>query len=296
MRHLSRMVVLFIAAVAVAAAAQAPAQKPSFEAASVKPNKSAAFTGTTIGAKGSTFSGVNVTPRMLLQYAYQPENGSPLLNDRIIGAPAWMDSDRFDVQAKLAEDARNIPQQQIRLMLQSLLEDRFQLKSRWETRELPVYNLTVTKGGPKLKLSDDQTPPDTTGKAVLTFDPSVSLARGAIRQIAMPSAGGILMTITGSATPVEALVNLLHGYAGRMVIDKTDLTGLFDIRLQFALEMRPQSPGGAATTNITPPLPSDPLGPTIFTALQEQLGLRLQSARGSVEVLVLDSVQKPSEN
>jgi uncharacterized protein (TIGR03435 family) len=114
--------------VALDAAQTPPAQKPSFEVASVKPNKSAVFAGTTIGARGDRFDGTNVTLSMLLQFAYQPQDGSPLMRDRIIGVPNWIDADHFDVQAKLEEDARSIPMERIRLMLQSLLEDRFQLK------------------------------------------------------------------------------------------------------------------------------------------------------------------------
>jgi uncharacterized protein (TIGR03435 family) len=112
----------------------------------------------------------------------------------------------------------------------------------------------------------------------------------------MPSGGGILMTITGSAIPLRTLINLLHGYAGRMVIDKTDLTQLFDIRLQFALETlsagATATTGGQAATSVA----SDASGPSLFTAIQEQLELRLESGKGPVEVLVIDHVERPSEN
>jgi len=235
---------------------------------------------------------------MLLQFAYRPDDGSPLLRDRIVGGPNWIDSDHFDVEAKLEADARSFQQEQVQVMLQSLLEERFQLKAHHETRELAVYNLTTAQGGHRMKLSEDQTPPDMTGKPVMTFDRSVPLARGATKQLAMPSPGGILLTITGNAIPVATLVNLLHAYAGRMVVDRTDLTGLFDIRLQFAFDTLSAGPAAAPPPagQISPPLASDPPGPSLFTAIQEQLGLKLESAKGPVEVLVIDSVQKPLEN
>jgi len=297
MRHLSSKIVLVVAAIAAAvtpvASQTPPVQKPSFEVASVKPNKSGVFTGTTIGARGSTFSGLNVTLRMLLQFAYQPEDGSPLLKDRVIGGPGWMDSDHFDVQAKLDQDARSIPREQIRLMLQSLLEDRFQLKVHWETRDLPVYVLTVAKGGPKLKQSEDQTPPTpvtTPPRPPQRPGEAPVLPRGVF---SVMTASGGAMALTGTATPFSNIVNFLQVRVGRRIFDKTDLKGLFDIRLQFADELS-APPAVVPTTGEPAPL-SEPSALSLAAALDE-LGLKLESAKAPLEVLVIDSVQKPSEN
>src|SRR5262249_44801107 len=190
--------------------------------------------------------------------------------------------------------------------IQSMIEDRFQLKVHKETRELPVYDLTVPRNGSKLKLSADQTPPP----PLVPVPPpqagpgprgdAAALARGFVPGTPRPrgSAGfGITngrFTFEGSAIPISMLVNSLQQRVDRPVIDKTGLTGLFDIKLEWV-------PGAEApplpfTQNPDAPPPPPVDGPSIFTAIQEQLGLRLESAKGPTEVVVIDSVQKPTEN
>jgi uncharacterized protein (TIGR03435 family) len=299
--------------------AQTPqGQKPSFEVASIKVNTSGP--GLVGFMPGDRFNATNVNLRMLLQYAYRPRG---LSNSQIIGGPAWIDTDRFDIQGKPEGDGRAVPQAEMALMVQSLLEDRFQMKSHFEKREMPVYNLVVVKEG-KLKLSDDQAPPapptgPPPGAAGRGFAPPPpppvpgagpggpprlgSMPRGAF-QIMMSPQGAVL---AASASPISNLVNFLSGQgfgpaaAGRLVIDKTNLKGLYDIELQFTPEGgqfiggggAPPPPGG---TPFGPVVAGDPSTPSLFTALQEQLGLKLESERGPVEVLVIDSLQKPSEN
>jgi uncharacterized protein (TIGR03435 family) len=153
-------------------------------------------------------------------------------------------------------------------MAQSLLADRFGLKAHWELRQLDVYNLVIAKGGPKLKISENPSNPP--------------------RTIAMPSPSGIKVTFTDSAKLVGALADWLQPYVQRPVIDRTGLQALFAVRLEFLLETSSVGPGAG--------LPPDPSGPSIFTAVEEQLGLKLESAKAPVSVLVIDSVQKPSEN
>src|SRR5207249_420833 len=221
-----------------------------------------------------------------------------------------------------------LSQDQMQLMLQSLLEDRFQLKVHSEKREVPTYNLVVAKNGPKMKLSEDQsrpipqgtpppppcTPPSATDATAgqrgipPPFDPRGPTPRGVTRMSGSPSGG---MTMTATAVPISTLVNMLQGWAGRPIIDKTDLKGLFDFKLQFSPEGLPNlptpfgpipgpgpGPGGGPAGNAGPTAPpalaSDP-APSLFTAIQE-LGLKLESTKGPVEVLVIDSVQKPTEN
>ena len=148
------------------------AQKPSFEAASIKPSMSGQDGGS-VGPRGDRLVATNVPLKALLNFAYAPATGV-LLNSQIVNAPDWAGTDRFDVEAKLDGDARSVPIAQIRLALQSLLEDRFQLKAHRENRVLPVYNLVLIKGGPPL--SADQTPPDRGNGFIQFASPGEQLA------------------------------------------------------------------------------------------------------------------------
>jgi uncharacterized protein (TIGR03435 family) len=252
------------------AAAYAQSSLPSFEAVSIRrditgrgPNVSP------VGAAGDRFVTTGSNLLFILQFAYQRSDGGKLRYSDIIGAPEWANSDAFDIQAR----AGHTPSpEEMRRMVQSLLGDRFQLKAHLEKRELPVYELLLAKDGPRLKPADLQLP----GKQQL---------------IGMPSpAGGLTLKMRNTQTSLANLSNTLQSYAGRPIIDKTGLEGQFDISLQFALETL--STGAVAGT----PSPADPSGASLFTAIQEQLGLKLESSKGPVEVLVIDSVQKPSEN
>jgi uncharacterized protein (TIGR03435 family) len=314
------MAALMLAAVPLSSQTQ---QKPAFEVVSIKP--SPPLTGGAIriggGAKGDRFVMTSATLRMLLQTAYQRASNTPLSGQmQIIGGPGWMESDRYDVQATADCSGGAIPRERLQLMVQSMLEDRFQLKAHMETRELPIYNLLVAKGGPKVKPSEDQTPPfvaagpprpcDSTattpppppppgGGRGFPFDPGSPPPRGSIMM--MSSQTG--MTLQATAMPVANLVGLLQQQLGRTVVDKTDLEGLFDFKLTFSPEglaspfgrgaLLPP-PGGAPAGPSPVPAATDPV-PSIFTAIQE-LGLRLESSKGPVEVLVIESVQKPTEN
>ena len=250
--------------------------KISFDVVSVKANKSGSSGGTSVGQRGSTFSALNATLKMLIQAAYLPADEALLPDDRIIGGPLWVNSDRFDVLAKPNDEARSLSRAQRASMVQSLLEDRFQLKAHWETREVPVYNLVVTKGL-KMKLSGDQTPP--TGPTATHYDSSDEpLARGFMRVNVSPS----VVILAGNAVPLSRLMPILENQAGRKVIDKTDLKGLFDFNVRF-------SPPNAGVDTADPSLPS------LFTAIQE-LGLKLEATKAQLEVLVIDSVQRPSDN
>jgi uncharacterized protein (TIGR03435 family) len=251
------------------------AQKPSFEVASVKLNTSGRDGGT-LGPRGDMFFATNVPLKSLLVYAFAPPNGL-LLRHQIIGAPNWADTDRYDIQAKPEGNTRVIPGEPTKLMVQALLEDRFQLKAHRETRDMPVYHLVLNKRGPKL--SADQTPPDPR-QGFITFsssaDPAVPLPRGAIRMITESSG----TTLLANAIHVSKLVSVLQGQADRMIFDKTGFTALFDVHLEFQ---------SAATAQAAEPTPS------LFTAIQE-LGFRLEPAKGPLEVVVIDSVEKPSQN
>jgi len=230
----------------------------------------------------------------------------------IAGGPNWIDRDRYDITAKAECDGGKIRQDQIPLMLQSVLEDRFQLKSHFETRELPVYALVIAKSDIKIKASEDQSSPPPLGappepcKAITEPapgqggrpfptlpNPGSPTPRGAIMTAMNPQHE---MTISGASVPIANLMNVLEGQAGRHIVDRTDLKGLFDFKIQFSANgFSPTGPGfGPAVPAPSPTVP-DP-GVSLFTALEEQLGLKLEPARGPVEVLVIDQVEKPSAN
>ncbi len=268
--------------------------KPSFEVASIKPNTSAEMGMSVMNQPGGRFVANGITLRLLMSFAYR------VRDYQIIGGPDWIASNRWNIEARAEEGTvpprigpidPNVPDP-IALMVQSLLEDRFQLKFRRETRELPAYELTVAKGGAKVKLSEDQgpfVPPKPGDPPPPPFRPGGPMQRGSIRM----GMGNLETNAIDFATFVQTLSQQL----GRTVIDKTGLKGLYDIKLQWTPEMgQGIGPVGALPPGVNPPPPPDPSGPSIFTAIQEQLGLKLESTKGPVEVLVIDSVQKPAED
>jgi uncharacterized protein (TIGR03435 family) len=264
-------------------------QKPSFEVSSVKAIQLRSAVGPVrVSTSGDRFTASNATVRSLLAFAYRGADGRPLSYADIIGVPDWAEMQRFDVEAKASEAAQP---EQMQLMVQALLADRFQLRVHWTQREgADIFNLVITKDGPKLKLSDDQSAPPAAPPSV-SSKASELPPRGQMRQTANMATGAPSVTVVGAAVPIKPdIVGMLQAYAGRPIIDKTGLKGLFDFQLRFVLNSGP-IPG---TQQL--PAASEPAGPTIFTALQEQLGLKLESGKGSVEVLVIDSVQKPTEN
>ena len=197
---------------------------------------------------------------------------------QLTGGPGWINNDRFDIEAKPAS-GKAVSQAEMQLMMQSLLEDRFQLKAHRETREVPTFDLVVVKPA-KLRSSVEGSPP------IPGMPPQ---PRGMLRTFTLgrpTSAAALVQTMYGNGVSISNLAMQLESWAGRPVTDKTNLTGLFDIRLEFSI----------AASRPTTDSASDPPGPSIFTAIQQELGLKLESAKGPIEVLVIDSVQKPSEN
>ena len=300
-------------------------QKPSFDVISIKPSAPLG-TGPILiggGTQGDRFTMNSATLRMLLQTAYQRGGNTPLVAPlQIIGGPGWMESDRYDVQAKADCTGGTIPRERLQLMVQSLLEDRFKLKAHLETRELPIYELVLGKDGPKIKRSADQTPaappivrsgpcepasatgqPPFPGGRGLPFGPGTPPPRGSAFMM-MGTSG---MTVRATATPLATVIGMLQQQLGRTVLDRTGLDGLYDFELTFSpeglgspfgrgfLPLPPQPPGGiAGSASAAPTTASDPV-PSLFTAIQE-LGLKLESTKGPVEVLVIESVEKPTEN
>jgi uncharacterized protein (TIGR03435 family) len=269
----------------LAHAQAAPAGSPVFDIAYVKANTS--NEPTSIGPLPGRLVATNVPLRLLVQFAYRRPNGKPFLNNQISGGPRWLDTERFDVQGKV--EGRTVPFEQLVTMLQRLLEDRFHLQTHRETREAPVYTLVHLKNSAALTLADDQTPVVNNGPRRLP-GPNEPQPRGTL----MPSrsSDGNLV-LSGSAVPMSSLANALEGYVDRPVIDATSLQGLFDLRLEFG---RPLSTNPDAASSGAPggaPVP-DLSAPVLFTAIQEQLGLKLESRKGPVEVLVIDQAERPT--
>jgi uncharacterized protein (TIGR03435 family) len=283
---------MFAAPVAIGALTAPQAATPStpdtgtasFEVASVKPNKTGDER-VSIGLQpGGRFNASNVPLRMLLRQAYDMQES------QIVGGPEWLRSDRFDVVAKTP--AGEYSANQMRPMLRALLAERFKLRAHHETREMPVYALMKAR-------QDGSLGPNITPAAVDCV--AVMQSRRGGPQPAPPQPGqkidcGLLIGVgrmNVGGMPMMSLARSLSSLVGRTVLDKTGLTGGFDFELTYA----PEGLGGL------PPLPNDvslpdgdPNAPTIFTALQEQLGLKLESQHAPVDVLVIDSAEPPSEN
>ncbi len=207
---------------------------------------------------------------------------------QVSGGPSWIESAHYDISAK----SEGNPQQgENFLMVQSLLTDRFQLKIHHETKELPVYALVVAnkdgKLGPQLTESKEG--------SCTQFDPSKPPPPPEPGKPPALGCGGMWMgpdRITAVGIPISQLSPVLSRILGRTVVDKTGLTGNYDVKAQWTPD---QSQLQALPADE--PVPQfDPNGPSIFTALQEQLGLKLESQKGPVEILVIDHVEKPSEN
>lgn len=266
---------------------QPAAQSLSFEVASIKPSEGDGHMVRIQTSPGGRYTASGVTLKMLIQQAYDVKDF------QITGGPAWMSTMAFDIVAK-AENPE-VSRDQIRLMMQSLLADRFQLKFHRETRELPVYALVVGKNGHKLQLSETQPDPE----AASTSAPKTGAAMAAGDGGAPKPRGTMMMMgrgqINAQMASMSAFVNALAQQLGRPVIDKTDLKGSYDIKLEFTPdETIHRMIGGGGGAEAAPA--ADSSGPSIFTALQEQLGLRLESEKGPVDVLVIDSAEKPSGN
>jgi uncharacterized protein (TIGR03435 family) len=170
-------------------------------------------------------------------------------------------------------------------MLQALLADRFKLSIHRETKELPVYALVAAKNGPKLQEA----------KADATYPNGIKGPDGVARGGMMRIGGG---EVTGQGLPIANLTRMLSQQLGRTVIDKTGLTGKYDFTLQWTPD-ESQGPMFKGADGAPPggnPAPPESSGPSLFTAIQEQLGLKLESQKGPVEIIVIDHVEKPSQN
>lgn len=252
-----------LAALILAAATLAAGQTKEFEVASVKPHNGEddGRVGIQI-TPGGRWRATNVPLQLLLQIAYELKPG------QMTGAPGWINNERYDIDAKLDETLGPNPKPgEMQPYLQSLLEKRFQLKFHRETKEMQVYALVVAKGGPKMKLAD----PAERG-------PSIRMGMG---------------QLTMAKVDMDQFVRELSRQVGRPVLNQTELTGQYTMELTFA-------PEGGGGHGDGPPGERGPApggeGPTVFTAVQEQLGLRLDSKKAPVQMFVVDRIERPEAN
>jgi len=270
---------LAVVLVAISAGAVLRAQTPAltFEAASVKPNRSVSCDrGGSLA--GGRFAMTCSTLRALVTFAYPRQDGSLRFDSDLVGGPSWIDADRFDLVARIPEgrglgfDAGNTPAaaatpaqlsaiEPIRAMTRSLLEDRFKLAVHDELRDLNVYELRLdrrdARPGPQLKRAEAN---------------CVSKQGNPCAGFKMSGPGHLV----SHGVTMSMLAQFLESPTSRRVFDRTGLNGSFDVELQWA--------------------PSDPNGVSVFTALREQLGLKLESTKAPVDVLVIDRAEKPTPN
>ncbi len=240
----------------------------TFDVISVKPNHSG-LPDAQMRMNPDGFTATNIQIRVLLLQAYQ------LHEEQLVGDPKWASDDRWDIDARIAaEDMSALGvlnfHQQLG-MFQEILVERFGLKFHHEMRELPVYELVVAKGGPKMTPS--------------TLRPNDSAGIQGEPGVLHPGRG----KETGRGTMMEFLARDLSEHLGRKVVDHTGLTGRFDFTLTWTPDDSAAATAGTAASGAAQ-------GPSLFTAVQEQLGLKLEPAKAPVDVIVIDHLEKPAEN
>ena len=265
---------------------------PAFDVVSIKPNKSGDPGLGGLGFQPSgRFSATRVSARELIRVAYTQR---PFEQPQLSDGPSWLDSERFDIEAK-AEGLPPIPEVfigQMRLMLRSLLHERFRLAVHTETRELPIYALVIARGDGKTgqQLRHSEIDCAALRKQSQNGAPSPKPEPGKGPPCSVGPRPGHL---TANAVTMPEFANVLSPFADRVVIDRTGLRGGFDLLLTWTPSPGEyRGPGGDEPDSDR----STTDGPSIFTALQEQLGLKLESTRGPVDVLVINSVQRPSSD
>jgi len=238
---------------------------PTFDVVSVRADRSGGVVGSTANGDGVWIR--NLPLRRIVNLAYDIKLGS-----LVSGLPSWAGSERFDITGKVAQS--DVPAftklgiSERFLMLQAVLEDRFKMKSHFETRELPIYELVLDKNGPKF----------TEGE--------FAVREGGQHEVGMSSESG---EIRAMGVKMDRAIQALSVQLGRVVVDKTGLAGKYVFTLKWAPDTEDgPAANGDATTDVS--------GPSIFTAMKEQLGLKLESSKGPVKILVIDHVEPPSEN
>lgn len=266
-----RWAVLVLPCLLAPVLAQSPATEPAFDVVSLKRNTSGARSASFGAVPGVAFSMTNVATIALVTYAYG------VADEEVVGAPDWLTTDRYDMTAKAEGKPSD---EQVRAMIRTLLRERMKLATHVTPEEKPIYALVVAR-------------PSHPGLTKSTLDcDAIRAAREAAAKSGAPEpyVQGVAPqcgyswsnAIYSGGMTMDTLADILRGLAGRKVLNRTQLEGRYEFTLRASFA------GGA------PPSPDDP--PTIFTALQEQLGLRLDSQRAPLDTLVIDHIERPEEN
>lgn len=279
-----------IHASAQAPAPSRPAQAEKFDEVSIKPSTLGSVSRISMPANGR-FVATNVSLPMLIRFAYQVQNF------QILERPRWLDATTFDIEAVGAKEP--VPQPGgtpvVRARVREMLADKFKLKLRIETRDLPVYHLVTVRAdkrpGPQLRQSslDCAALAGTFARGAAGAPPPADLMQCGVRM--QPG------VVAGGGVRLGELALMLSRLLGRAVEDRTSLAGVYDLHLEFFHELAPPADEPLTATTSAASATADgraEVRPSIFTALQDQLGLRLQPTRGPVEVLVITGVERPS--
>jgi uncharacterized protein (TIGR03435 family) len=270
-------------------AAPLPAQEPAFDVASIRlnqiPGQRSEIQITPTGRLNAT----SAPPRSLILRAYE------LVDSQLINAPTWLNEERYDIDARIATALPGGPDSLLP-HIRALLADRFKLKARQDTRELPAYALTFARRDQQLGSFIRKTETDCTSPTTMSVDQVRAAARdgwppcGMVYVVSFVTGtsgtNAVKMRIRRSGITMAALASALQVTVARPVVDHTGLQGRFDVEYSFA----PQPP----TPGVESPFGPDP--PPLFVALEEQLGLKLESRRLQVPVLIVDSIDRPTEN
>ena len=260
-----------------------------YEVASIKPTKPDDNQVTRMLNSPDAFTATNVTLMMVMTSAYGVQDY------QVLGAPNWANADRYDIEAKLSGSVTDAlqkltpPERALirQQMLQALLADRFKLTIQRVTKQLPVFTLLIGKGGSKLNEAkpDDAYPNGSHGADSVSDAGQITIGGNPTRQ-----------TMTGHAVPIARLAYMLTRGLERPVLDETGLTGNYDFTITFSPDQSqsPQTGGGAIGS--APTVALDSAAPSLSTAVEEQLGLKLQSGKGPVEIIVVDHVERPVGN
>ena len=267
------MSIAMLCAFTDAGGAQQPPSAPGFEAASVKPTTSTS-PGWSVSYTADSLRATNATLAALITSAHG------IRPDRLVGGPAWVQTTRFDVNAKAAQP---LPREQLRVLAQRLLENRFGLVLTREQRAEEVYVLRLARAdgrmGPDVRRVPDDCVDAFAGRGVPTIQPA---------RPRLTSSTGAEPTFSGTCAPFRSVAEGLSRSLGVEVVDQTGLQGRWDYVLAYsALTPNPTSAAEPGQTNL----------PTVFTAVEEQLGLKLErNPRGSVEYVVIAAAHAPTDN
>jgi bla regulator protein blaR1 len=246
-----------------------------------------------------TFRARGFSLRAIIEVAY---GITPGMHNLLQGGPNWLSSESYEMTAKMdaatADRLKKLkPDERTRIqnqMLQELLAERLKLAIHWEPRELPVYFLTIAKNGLKLK---EATPGDTYEKAPYADKFEGGAQAGGMFLVSGTHPGHNTQSIYGFGVSVTTLAWELTFYAQRSVQDRTGLTGNYDFTLEFCRDQLASGSSAVAPDGQAVPSASDPCGaPPFLTAVQQQLGLRMEAGKGPVQVIVIDHVERPSGN